>query len=92
MNSSGYQEMKKFPEEDDTQVNRKTFMLTIVWNSGGFHLTKALGKGRKFTTGYYIAKVLEPLSQWRSIEAAGNERKLLVHADNTCPQTANSIF
>jgi hypothetical protein len=28
------------------------------------------------------------LSQWRSIEAAGNERKLLVHADNARPQIA----
>jgi histone-lysine N-methyltransferase SETMAR len=25
------------------------------------------------------------LSQWRSIKAAGNERKLLVHADNARP-------
>jgi hypothetical protein len=28
------------------------------------------------------------LSQWRSIEAAGNKRKLLVHADNARPHTA----
>jgi hypothetical protein len=28
------------------------------------------------------------LSQWRSIEAAGNERKLLVYADNARPHTA----
>jgi hypothetical protein len=28
------------------------------------------------------------LSQWRSIEAVGNERKLLVHADNVGPHTA----
>jgi hypothetical protein len=28
------------------------------------------------------------LSQWRSIEVAGNERKLLVHADNARPHTA----
>jgi hypothetical protein len=41
-----------------------------------FHLIKALENGRKFNTGYYIAEILEPLSQWRSIEAAGNKRKL----------------
>jgi hypothetical protein len=35
-----------------------------------------------------IAEILEPLSQWRSIEAVGNERKLLVHADNARPHTA----
>jgi hypothetical protein len=45
-------------------------------------------KGRKFNAGYYIAEILEPLSQWRSIEAAGNERTLLVHADNARPHTA----
>jgi hypothetical protein len=32
--------------------------------------------------------MLGPLSQWRSIEAAGNKRKLLVHADNERPHTA----
>jgi hypothetical protein len=51
-------------------------------------LIKVLEKGRRFNAGYYIAEILEPLSQWRSIEAAGNERKLLVHADNASPYTA----
>jgi histone-lysine N-methyltransferase SETMAR len=51
-------------------------------------LIKILEKGRKFNAGYYIAEILEPLSSWRSIEAAGNERKLLVHADNARPHTA----
>jgi hypothetical protein len=63
-------------------------MLTIVWNPLGFHLIKVLEKGRKFNTGYYIAEIFEPLSQWRLIEAAGNERKLLVHADNARSHTA----
>jgi histone-lysine N-methyltransferase SETMAR len=60
----------------------------IVWNPRGFHLIKVLEKGRKLNTGCYIVEISEPLSQWRSIEAAGNERKLLVHADNACPHTA----
>jgi hypothetical protein len=51
-------------------------------------LIKVLGKGRKFNAGYYIAEILEPLSQWRSIEAAGNERNLLPHADNAHPHSA----
>jgi histone-lysine N-methyltransferase SETMAR len=63
-------------------------MLTVVWNPRGFHLIKVLEKGRKFNTGYYISEILEPLSQSRSIEAAGNERKLLVHAKNARPHTA----
>jgi hypothetical protein len=54
-------------------------MLAIIWNPRGFHLIKVLEKGRKFNADYYITDILEPLSQWRSIEAAGNERKLSVH-------------
>jgi hypothetical protein len=65
-------------------------MLTIVWNPRGFHLIKVIEKGRKFNAVYYIAEILEPLSQRRSIKAAGNERKVLVHADNACPHTAKS--
>jgi hypothetical protein len=64
---------EKFPKENGTQFNRKKFMLTIVWNPRGFHLIKVLEKGRKFNAGDYIAEILEPLSQWRSIEAAGND-------------------
>jgi hypothetical protein len=44
MNSSDYHEMKKFPKENDTQFNRKKFMVTIVWNPRGFHLIKVLEK------------------------------------------------
>jgi histone-lysine N-methyltransferase SETMAR len=87
MNSSGYYEKKKFPKENDTQFSRK-FMPTIAWNPHGFHLIKVLEKGRKFNAGYYITETLKPLSQWRSIEAAGKKRKLLVHACNVRPHTA----
>jgi hypothetical protein len=79
--------MQKFPKENGTQFNRK-FMLTIVWNLRGFHLIKVLEKDRTFNASYYIAKILESLSQWLSIEAAGNERKLLVHANNARRDTA----
>jgi hypothetical protein len=51
-------------------------------------LIKVLENHRKFTAGDYVTEILEPLSQWHSIEAAGNERKLLVHADNARPHTA----
>jgi hypothetical protein len=63
-------------------------MLTIVWNPRGFQRITVLGNARKFNAGYYIAEILGPLSQWHSIEAAGNERKLLVHADDARPHTA----
>jgi hypothetical protein len=41
-----------------------------------------------FNAGCYIAERLKPLSQLRSTEGAGNEQKLLVHADNARPHTA----
>jgi histone-lysine N-methyltransferase SETMAR len=62
-------------------------MLTIVWNPRGFHLIKVVEKDRKFNVGYYMAEILESLSQWCSIEAAGNERKLFVHTNNARPHT-----
>jgi hypothetical protein len=63
-------------------------VLAIVWNPHGFYLIKVLEKGRKFNVGYDIAEILKPLSRWRSIAAAGNKQKLLVHADNARPHTA----
>jgi hypothetical protein len=63
-------------------------MVTIVWNPRGFHLIKVLERDCKFNDGYYIAEILELLSQWRSIKAVCGERKLLVHADNARPPTA----
>jgi hypothetical protein len=71
-----------------THNSIEKFMFTIIWNPRGFHLTKVLEKGREFNAGYYIAEILELLFQWRSIEAAGKMRKLLVHADNAHPHTA----
>jgi hypothetical protein len=86
MNSSGYHEMKKFPKEDDTQLNEKIRAHDRL-ESTRVPFGQGSRKGRKFNAGYYIAEILEPLSQWRSIEAAGNKRKLLVHADNARPHT-----
>jgi hypothetical protein len=79
---------EKVPERDENTIQSKKFMFTIVWNLRGFHLIKVLEKGRKFNACYYIAEILKPLSQWCSIEAAGKERKLLMHADNARPHTA----
>jgi hypothetical protein len=64
-------------------------MVTIVWNPHGFHFIQVLEKGCKFNAAYCIAEILKPLSKWRSIKATGNERKLLAHADNARPHTAN---
>jgi hypothetical protein len=87
MNSSGFHEMKS-SRKRTTHDSIEKFMLTVVRSPRGFDLNKVLEKGRKFNAGHYGAERLEPLSQWYSIETAGNERKLLVHADNARPHTA----
>jgi hypothetical protein len=64
-----------------THTSIEKFMFTIVWNPPRFHLIKVLEKVRKFNAGYHIAEMLEPLSQWRSIE-------VLATSDNCwCMQT-----
>jgi hypothetical protein len=62
-------------------------MLTVVWNPRGFHLIGALAKSRKFKAVYCVTEILSPLSQWRSAGAKGNERKIVIHADNARPHT-----
>jgi hypothetical protein len=54
---------EKVPERERHTIQLKKFMLTIVWNPCGFHLIQVPAKGRKFNAGYYIAEILEPLSQ-----------------------------
>jgi hypothetical protein len=53
---------EKFPKENDTQ-SIENFMLRIVWNPRRFHLIKVLEKSRKCNAGYYMAEILESLSQ-----------------------------
>jgi hypothetical protein len=87
MNSYGYREVKKFPKENDTQFNQKIHAHDRL-ESARVPFHQGSRKGRKFNAGYYIAEILELLSQWRSLEAAGNRRILLMHADNARPHTA----
>jgi hypothetical protein len=65
---------EQIPEREQHTIQSKKFMFRIVWNPRGFHLIKVLENGSKFNAGYCIAEMLNPWSQWRSIEAAGNER------------------
>jgi histone-lysine N-methyltransferase SETMAR len=63
-------------------------MLTIVWDPTEFAVVTALDSGCKFTRGYYVSKVLTPLSEWWRERGGGNFRKLIVHADNASPHKA----
>jgi hypothetical protein len=46
-------------------VQSPKFMLTVVWNPIGFHVLKALPKGRKFNAQYYTNDILVAISDWR---------------------------
>jgi hypothetical protein len=46
-------------------VQSPNFMLTVMWNPIGFHVLKALPKGRKFNAQYYINDILVVISDWR---------------------------
>jgi hypothetical protein len=61
-------------------------MLTIVWLSIGFAVVTALDRGCKFNAGYYVSKVLTPLSEWWRERGGGNFGKLIVHADSARPR------
>jgi hypothetical protein len=39
-------------------------MLAIVWDPTGFVVVTALNTGYKFNAGYYVSKMLTPLSEW----------------------------
>jgi histone-lysine N-methyltransferase SETMAR len=87
MNSSGHHEVKSSRKRtthnsiEQTHAHGRLESARLPFDQGS-------GKSRKLNAGYYVTEVLEPLSLWRSIEAAGNERKLLVHVDNVRPHTA----
>jgi hypothetical protein len=69
-------------------VQSPKFMLTIVWNPIGFHVLKALPKGRKFNTQYYTNDILVAISDWRRQTGGTRPNKLWVHSDNAWPHTA----
>jgi hypothetical protein len=69
-------------------VQLPKFMLTVVWNPIGFHVLKALPKGRKFNAQYYTNDILVVISDWRRQPGGTRPNKLWVHSDNARPHTA----
>jgi hypothetical protein len=51
-------------------------------------LVNILPKGFKFNASHCVTQILDPLSKWRRTEIRRINRKLIVHADNTRPNTA----
>jgi hypothetical protein len=75
-------------ERERHTVQSPKFMLTVVWNPIGFHVLKALPKGRKFNAQYYINDILVAISDWRRQTGGTQSNKLWVHFDNARSHTA----
>jgi hypothetical protein len=84
MNLSGYRKMKSSRKRTTHNSIEKIHAHDRL-ESAWVPFDQGSRKSCKFNAGHYIAETSGPLSQWRSIEAAGNERKLLVHANNARP-------
>jgi hypothetical protein len=69
-------------------VQSPKFMLRLMWNPIGFHVLKALPKGRKFNAQYYTNNNLVAISDWRRQTGGTRANKLYVHYDNAQPHTA----
>jgi hypothetical protein len=81
----------KVSERERHTIQSKKLMLTIVWNPRAFHLIDVLAKGRKFNATYYVTEILSVISEWRSTDAKGDERKLIICGDNARPHTAQLL-
>jgi hypothetical protein len=79
---------EKVPQSEQETIRSKRFTLTIVWNPHWFHLIDVPAKAGKFNAAYYVPEVLSVISKWRSTQANGHERKLIIHPDNARPDTA----
>jgi hypothetical protein len=69
-------------------VQSPKVMLMVVWNPIGFHVLKAIPKGRKFNAHYYTNHVLIAISDWRRQTGETRLNKLWVHSDNARPHAA----
>jgi imidazoleglycerol phosphate dehydratase HisB len=63
-------------------------MLTIVWNTNGFHIINLLSKGIKFNAHHFVPDAAIPLGEWFKTQIGRTDRKLIIRADNACPHPA----
>jgi hypothetical protein len=88
-------EQQWLPADDESRmprrrgIDRGKTMLTVVWNTRGFHLADAMPRGEKFSTWYFINKILTPIcAQLIPI----GKPKLVIHADNSQWHSAKVVL
>jgi hypothetical protein len=64
-------------------------MLTVVWNTRGFHLIDVMPRGEKFSARYFIDKNLTPICA--QLIPTGRH-KLVIHADNSQCHNAKVVL
>jgi hypothetical protein len=79
---------EKLPEKERHTIQSKTLMVTIVWNLSGFHFINVLSNGCKFNTSHYVTNILLPVANWRTVQARGSNRKVIMHADKALGHVA----
>jgi hypothetical protein len=63
-------------------------MITVAWNTSGFHVLAALPNGAKFNASYYTNEMLEEITKWRDAHRTKGTRSLIVHVDTARPHTS----
>jgi hypothetical protein len=64
-------------------------MLTIVWNTIGFHLIDAIPEGEKYSARYFIDKILTLICGGLIPHST---RKVVIHADNARCDNAKAVL
>jgi histone-lysine N-methyltransferase SETMAR len=83
-------ETENVRERERPMIESTKLMLRIVRNPQGFHVANVLPKGYKFNAGYHITELLSALFDWRRTQQRSTDGKLLVHAANARPHTAQA--
>jgi hypothetical protein len=71
------------PERERHMIQSPKSMITVAWNTSGFHVLAALPKGAKFHASYDTNEILEEIRKWPDAYRTKRTRSLMVHADNT---------
>jgi hypothetical protein len=51
-------------ESEQHIIQSPKLMITIPWNTNGFHVIEVLSKCTKFNTGYYTTGIFERIKEW----------------------------
>ena len=74
---------EKPPQMIDDHISHEKVIVTIVWGVYGFFIVDFLPKDESYNSEYFIANILEPLSNQRQdIWKYSKRRKMWLHLDN----------